>query len=182
MFCPGRYAARALFVGPAGEGTLGRLNRDVYIAIVLLLLCGVFFAVSFDIRNIDYGILMPATWPRIIPVALSILSLIYLVQSLRRGAPEDPEPFSIAGVLQKYRNPLWCYGLFLLFLLTLDFLGMLIGGVLFVFCLLTAIGGASKRNLIIHALIAVIMVGAMWALFTYALGVIFPQGEIITNL
>ena len=160
-----------------------RLNRDVYIAIVLLLLCGVFFATTFDIREVDYGILTPAAWPRIILVALTVLSLIYLVQSLRRGAPpDDAEPFSLKGLIGKYRNPLWCYGLFLLFLLTLDYLGMLIGGVLFVFCLLTAVGGASKRNLIIHALIAVIMVGAMWALFTYALGVIFPQGEIFTTL
>jgi hypothetical protein len=59
---------------------------------------------------------------------------------------------------------------------------MLIGGVLFVFCLLTAIGEVTKRNLIIHALIALIMIGAMWALFTYGLGVIFPQGEIFTTL
>jgi len=162
---------------------LSRLNRDVYIAIALLLLCGAFFAASFDIREIDYGILTPAAWPRIILVALTILSLIYLVQSVRRGArPDDPEAFSIKILLDRYRNPLWCYGLFLLFLLTLDYLGMLIGGVLFVFCLLTAIGGASKRNLIIHALIAVIMVGAMWALFSFALGVIFPQGEIFTTL
>ena len=162
---------------------MSRLNRDVYIAILMLLLCGAFFAASFHIRDVDYGILTPAAWPRIILVALTVLSLIFLVQSLRRGAPTDgAEPFSIKGVISKYRNPLWCYAFFLLFLLTLDYLGMLIGGVLFVFCLLTIIGGASKRNLINHALIAAIMVGAMWALFTYALGVIFPQGEIFTTL
>jgi len=162
---------------------VSRLNRDVYIAIFLLLLCGAFLTASFHIREIDYGILTPAAWPQIILVALTILSMIYLVQSLRRGAgPDDGTPVSVKGVLEKYRNPLWCYALFLLFLLTLDYLGMLIGGVLFVFCLLTAIGGASKRNLIIHALIAIIMIGAMWALFTYALGVIFPQGEIFTTL
>lgn len=162
---------------------MSRFNRDVYIAIVLLLLCGAFFAASFEIRDIDYGILMPAVWPRLILLALSILSLIYLVQSIRRGAPPaDAERPTFKGVLAKYRNPLWCYFLFLVFLLTLDYLGMLIGGVLFVFCLLTVIGGASMRNLITHALIAVVMVGAMWALFTYALGVIFPQGEIFTTL
>lgn len=162
---------------------MSRLNRDVYIAIVLLLLCGVFISATFDIREIDYGILTPAAWPRIILVALTILSVIYLIQSLRRGAPvESDQPFRMKSVLAKYRNPLWCYGLFLLFLLTLDNLGMLIGGVLFVFCLLTAIGGASKRDLVEHALIAIVMIGAMWALFTYALGVIFPQGEIFTIL
>ena len=149
---------------------MSRLNRDVYIAIVLLLLCAAFFAASFHIREIDYGILTPAAWPQIILVALTILSLVYLVQSLRRGAPpDDSKPASIKGVLEKYRNPLWCYALFLLFLLTLDYLGMLIGG-------------ASKRNLITHGLIAIVMIGAMWALFTYALGVIFPQGEIFTTL
>ena len=121
---------------------------------------------------------------RAIIIALSILSLVYLVQSLRRGAPDpgESEPFSVRGVIAKYRNPLWCYALFLAFLLTLDYLGMLIGGILFVFCLLTAIGGASKRNLVVHAIIAVVMVGAMWALFTYALGVIFPQCEIFSIL
>lgn len=162
---------------------MSRLNRDVYIAIVLLVLCGVFFVASFDIRDIDYGILKPAAWPRAILIALSILSIIYLIQSLRRGAPaEAPEPITLKGLIAKYRNPLWCYGLFLAFLLTLDYLGMLIGGVLFVFCLLTAIGGASARKLVVHALVAVVMVGAMWALFTYALGVIFPQGEIFSIL
>jgi len=163
--------------------TLSRLNRDVYIAIFLLVLCAVCLVATFDFREVDYGILTPAAWPRIILVALTILSLIYLVQSVRRGASShNGEPFSVKGLLEKYRNPLWCYGLFLLFLLTLDFLGMLIGGVLFVFCLLTVIGGASVRQLITHALIAIVMIGAMWALFTYALGVIFPQGEIFTTL
>jgi len=162
---------------------LSRLNRDVYIAIFLLLLCGVFTAATFDIREIDYGVLTPAAWPRIILGALTVLSLLYLVQSVRRGvAPNDEEPAGFKGLLERYRNPLWCYGLFLTFLLTLDFLGMLIGGVLFVFLLLTAVGGVSKRNLVIHALISVVMIGAMWALFTYALGVIFPQGEIFTTL
>jgi len=163
--------------------TLSRLNRDVYIAIFLLVLCAVCLVATFDFREVDYGILTPAAWPRIILVALTILSLIYLVQSVRRGASShNGEPFSVKGLLEKYRNPLWCYGLFLLFLLTLDFLGMLIGGVLFVFCLLTVIGGASVRQLITHPLIAIVMIGAMWALFTYALGVIFPQGEIFTTL
>ena len=162
---------------------MSRFNRDVFIAIVLLLLCGAFLTASFYVREVDYGILTPAAWPQIILVALTILSMIYLVQSLRQGAPPGgATPVSIKGVLEKYRNPLWCYALFLLFLLTLDYLGMLIGGVLFLFCLLTAIGEASKRNVITHALIAIAMVGAMWALFTYALGVIFPQGEIFTTL
>ena len=41
------------------------------------------------------------------------------------------------GWLGRYRNALACYGLFLVFLLTLPWLGMLIGGTLFVFAVLT---------------------------------------------
>ena len=64
---------------------MDRLNRDVYIAVVLLVLCGVLFWATFDIREPGYGMLLPSAWPRTILVALTILSLLYLFQSLRRG-------------------------------------------------------------------------------------------------
>ncbi len=65
-----------------------RLNRDAVIAMVLLVFCGVFFWASFDIRQPDYGVLMPSTWPRVVLGVLSLLSLIYLVQSLR-ACPDE---------------------------------------------------------------------------------------------
>ncbi len=163
---------------------MSRVNADVIIAVFLLLVCGAFFAASYEIRDIDYGILTPAAWPRAILVALTVLCCIYLAQSLLARKPDSPaesaEPFSFKRLIGKYRNPLWCYAMFLLFLLTLDYLGMLIGSVMFVFCLLSVIGEFTKRAVIVHALVSIIMVGAMWALFTYGLGVLFPQGEIIS--
>ena len=65
-----------------------RVNRDVVIAILLLVFCGVFFWASFDIRQPDYGTLMPSTWPRVIIALLALLSVIYLVQSLKPGIDE----------------------------------------------------------------------------------------------
>ena len=53
--------------------------------------------------------------------------------------------------------------------------GILIGGMAFVFALLTALGGF--RTWPLHIAIAVISVGGMWATFTYALRVILPRGE-----
>ncbi|MFQ5774747.1 MAG: tripartite tricarboxylate transporter TctB family protein [Kiloniellaceae bacterium] len=161
-----------------------RINRDVVIAVFLLAMCGAFFWASFDIRQPDYGTLMPSTWPRAIVALFVVLSAIYLVQSLRRPAGEDraERPPGLKAWLAYYRNPLWCYGLFLAFLVTLPVLGILIGGVLFVFCLLTGLGGARPRNLLSHAVIALVSVGAMWAVFTFALGVILPQGMIFTTL
>ncbi len=162
-----------------------RINRDAVIAIFLLLVCGVFFWASFDIRQPDYGTLKPSTWPRVILVVLALLSLIYLVQSLARGpepAHEDisDRPHGLHGRLSHWRNVLWCFGLFVLYLSTMPILGMLIGGICFVFLLLCALGGWQPRQLALHAVIAGVAVGGMWSVFTYGLGVILPTGVIFS--
>ncbi|MEQ8227749.1 MAG: tripartite tricarboxylate transporter TctB family protein [Rhodospirillales bacterium] len=161
---------------------MGRLNRDVYVAVFLLLFSGVMFWASFDIREPDYGVLAPSVWPRVILTFFTILTLIYLVQSLRRG-PDDPdanagEPSTIGGWVSYWRNPIICFVLFGGYLAVLPYLGMLISGVLFVFFLLTALGGWSPRQLSLHAAVAVISVGGMWSLFTYGLNVLLPSGEL----
>ena len=169
---------------------MGRLNRDAVIAIVLLMACGIFFWSTFSIRTPDYGQLKPSTWPRVVLGVLSLLSTIYLVQSLRRGAaPENEtnksddgparEPGLIGWILY-WRNVFWCFGLFFVYLMTLPVLGSLIGGVLFVFTLMGVLGGWSPRHLLQHAALALISVGGMWAVFTYGLGVILPPGEIFS--
>ena len=114
---------------------MGRLNRDVYVAVFLLLFSGVMFWASFDIREPDYGVLAPSVWPRVILTFFTILTLIYLVQSLRRG-PDEPdanagEPSTVGGWVSYWRNPIICFVLF-------DLLGFLFG-FLFVFFVLPAI-------------------------------------------
>jgi len=159
-----------------------RMNKDVAVAIFLLVICGIFYAASFEIRIPTYGVLLPSTWPRIILVALGFLSLMYLFQSLTN--PEDtpdgdgttPDP-GLWGWIIYWKNPIWCFVLFFAYLFTLPVLGMLIGGVSFVFLLLCVIGGWSLTNLVYHAVISVVCIGAMWSLFTYGLGVLLPPSD-----
>jgi hypothetical protein len=165
---------------------MGRLNRDTIIAIVLLMACGVLFWATFDIREPDYGQLKPSTWPRVVLAALSVLCVLYLVQSLRQGPdperPADearPEP-GVLGWIVFWRNPIWCFALFLAYLVTLPYLGSLIGGLAFVFTLMSVLGGWAPRNLALHALLAVVTVGGMWCIFTFGLGVLLPPGEIFS--
>ncbi|MGI9488183.1 MAG: tripartite tricarboxylate transporter TctB family protein [Geminicoccaceae bacterium] len=173
---------------------MGRLNRDTVVAIFLLLISGVLMIASFDIREPDYGQLSPAAWPRVIVVALGILSLLYLIQSLA-GTPaggdlpetsdttKSPkgkvEPAGAAGFFGYWRNVIWCFVLFLGYLLALPYVGMLIGGVTFAFLLMSALGGWAPRQLALHAVIAVVAVGGMWALFTFGLKVPLPAGMIL---
>jgi putative tricarboxylic transport membrane protein len=159
-----------------------RMNKDSGVAIALLVLCGIFFAVSFDIRIPTYGVLLPSTWPRIILAALGFLSLIYLFQSLNASKEiSDSEEAlrgpGLFGWLNHWKNPIWCFVLFFVYLVTLPVLGMLIGGISFVFLLLNVLGGWSAKNLTYHGIIAVTSIGAMWALFTYGLGVLLPASD-----
>jgi len=168
-----------------------RLNRDTIVAVLLLLISGGLMVASFDIREPDYGQLSPAAWPRVIVAALGFLSFLYLLQSLAptRGGVDLPEqterpepsegdvrPASFWGY---WRNVLWCFALFFAYLLAMPYVGMLIGGVAFAFFLMTAIGGGTPRQLALHAVIAIVAVGGIWALFTFGLKVPLPPGMIL---
>ena len=158
-----------------------RVNRDTVVAILLLVGCGVLLNASLDIREPDYGQLSPAAWPRTVVGVLAFLSLIYLVQSIRRGVPEEPAEKVTHGLgewIAHWRNVFFVFALFLAYLVALPWLGMLVGGVAFVFLLLNALGGWSPDRLALHAAIAVVSVGGMWSIFTFGLGVLLPRGEL----
>ena len=153
------------------------LNRDTIVAVFLLLICGGLWWASLDIREPNYGQLSPATWPRLIVFVMAGLSLLYLLQSLRQG-PDEPNPDApktMSEFFSHWRNVIWVFVLFGAYLLIIPYLGMLVGGVLFVFCVLSALGG--WRRVILHGAIALVSVGGMWLLFTNALRVILPRGE-----
>lgn len=162
------------------------LNRDTVVAIVLLLLCGAFWQAADRIPDMGYATIGSDVWPRIVIVAMSVMSLIYLAGAVAGryagdGERRENEP-GLAGWFAHYRNPIYCFVLFFLFLLTLPWLGMLLGGILFVFVALTVLGEKTVPWLLIHLGVAVVMVGAMWALFTFGLHVILPPGELVNGL
>ena len=163
---------------------MSRINRDVVIALALLIGCGVFFMESLNIEQTTYGTIQSDVWPQILLAVLTVFSLLLLGQAVKQGGgatPSDGEPGSgsLAGWLRRYRNALWCYGLFFGFLVTLPVLGMLLGGGLFVFLTLTVLGKLELRAVPIHAAIAVVSVGAMWAVFTFGLRVFLPDGTLL---
>ncbi len=156
-----------------------RINSDILIAIFLLISCGVLFHDTFSFRETPLAIIKSSVWPRVVLGLLFIFSFIYLLQSIRSDTSSlKRKPIDPTGWIQANQNIFWCYGLFALFLITLPWFGMLIGGGLFVFAVLTAMGPNEIRSHLINAIIALLAMGVMWALFTFGLNVILPQGEI----
>lgn len=198
-------------VTPTNSGVRKWLSQDVISAVLLLIVCAVFWVASLQIREPDYGQLSPATWPRIIIGVMTLLCVIYLVQSVRAQqrehstgdthAPDtagelsakatnsdtaattsetsrSPSPLQFGAFYRYWKNVFWCFLLFGLYLWSLPWLGMLVGACLFVFLLLTALGGWRPKQLLLHSAIALLTVGGMWSLFTFGLGVILPPGSL----
>lgn len=161
-----------------------RVNRDSVIALLLLAFCGVMFAESFQIRRAMFSTLPAATWPRLLLAILFVLCVAYLVQSLRgriqRAEIDDLLAKEGSSIWRQFLNPFVCFVAFFGFLLSLPWLGMLLGGILFIFVCLTQIGERSWRSVGIHASVAVISVSVMWAIFTFGLGVFLPEGKILS--
>ncbi|MEM7523818.1 MAG: tripartite tricarboxylate transporter TctB family protein [Pseudomonadota bacterium] len=169
---------------------MGNPSRDTIVSVILLMFCGFLIWAGFLIRDPQFGELSPAAWPKGVTYVLTAFCVVFFVQSVladRARAPDEPaaEPEREAGLIgwvRHFFNPIVCFAMYFAFLLTLPFFGTLIGGTLLVFALLSFLGGVSPRLLFMHAVIAIISVGAMWSLFTFGLRVLLPRGEIIPGI
>lgn len=159
------------------------LNRDTIVAIVLLIIGGVFLVSSFSIRDPGYGQMGAQVWPQINLILLILITLVYLGQSLRAGpneaSSEKHESGGLIGWFKSYKNAFYCYILFFGFLLSMPILGMLLGGIAFVFLLLNALGGWQIHQMKTHLIVAVVSIGIMWSIFTFGLHVMLPEGMIL---
>ncbi|MDA7966027.1 tripartite tricarboxylate transporter TctB family protein [Ruegeria sp.] len=152
-------------------------NKDIWTSLALLAFCFVMIAASFDVVSPDFGMLSPTAWPRAVLALLTLLSLIYFVNSVRSG--QRGSAFSLKAFLIKYRNPICCFIAYFVFLITLPLLGILIGGILLVFVMLTILGENDIRHLVLHAVIATVSISILWCIFTFALNVRLPRGSIL---
>jgi len=156
-----------------------QLNRDTSTAIVLLLICGAMLINTFQMPAAMFGQMPAALWPRLILVPLALLSLLLLVKA-QLAEPDDSGPgHGFLQWLTYYKNPIVCFALFFLFLVTMPILGMLIGGLLYVFITLSFLGGWAPRQMLQHALVSIFFVVGMWAIFTQLLGVFLPEGILL---
>ena len=157
------------------------INKDTIVAIFLLLFCGIMINSSFYIEDPGYQGMKASFWPTIVLCLLSVMSLVMLIKSMVSSTDNNlnSENTNSLNIFLKFKNASICFLMFILFLVFLDYLGMLIGGVLFVFGLLTLLGGFEIKKIINHSIISIITIGIMWSIFTFGLKVILPEGEIL---
>jgi putative tricarboxylic transport membrane protein len=157
------------------------INKDTIVAIFLLLFCGIMINNSFQIEDPGYQGMKASFWPTVILYLLSFMSFLMFIKSVVYKTDNNLDPIeeNTSNIFLKFKNPLICFFMFILFLTFLDYLGMLIAGILFVFGLLTLLGGSSPKKLFNHFIISIITIGIMWSIFTFGLKVILPEGELL---
>ncbi|WP_339855297.1 tripartite tricarboxylate transporter TctB family protein [uncultured Nisaea sp.] len=158
---------------------MARLNRDTLVSLLLLVFCGVMISASLEIEDTSYGTMQSSVWPQAVLGILTVFCLAMFGQSVLKPAVAKPESSAASGGIGRYRNAITVYILFFLFLVTMPYLGMLLGGVGFVFLALTLLGEPELKRVPLHLAIAVGMVGLMWTIFTFGLGVLLPDGELL---
>jgi putative tricarboxylic transport membrane protein len=157
------------------------INKDTIVAIFLLLFCGIMINNSFEIEDPGYQGMKASFWPTVILCLLSVMCLVMLIKSVVYKTDNNLDAIdeNTSNIFFKFKNALICFFMFVLFLTFLDYLGMLIGGILFVFGLLTLLGGTSLKKLFNHFIISIITIGIMLSIFTFGLKVILPEGELL---
>lgn len=161
---------------------MSRLNADIVISLLLIILSAVLFEQTFEYETVPGAIIGAKIWPRVVTIFLGGLAILYFLQSVRntRAAPATTAaPWSFSSWLTFNQNVIVCFVLYGVFLVLLPWLGMLLAGMLFVFVVMTYLGEKNPRSYLINLAVAVVTISGMWALFTFGLGVILPQGELL---
>ena len=157
---------------------MSRLTKNTLVSIVILLFLGMLFAASYAIPETHYNSIQANVWPRLVILFTGIWTAVYLVQSVQEtGAPVVGASGGFRAFLTKYRNPLACFAMFGAFVALLPYVGIIVAGILFVFSTLSFIGSRRPRMLALYGVIAVVTVVGFWAIFTFFLGVMLPEGE-----
>jgi heme/copper-type cytochrome/quinol oxidase subunit 2 len=165
------------------------MNRDFWTSLFLIFLSFVLYRESTFIEDVDYGSMKADVWPTFLVMLLIVLSISMLVKSLMeyrqatQSSTQDNENAEQTDPVTGWTwllNPMIVFVLFFLFLITLDYLGMLIGGIFFTFITMTLLGQISWRTVPIYFAISVISISGMWAIFTFGLRVMLPEGVLFT--
>ena len=155
------------------------MNRDTLVALCLLLFCGLAFGATFAVPESRYSTISAAAWPQFVVAVTAVLTVVYLVESLRDpNSPRLGAQGGLGAFFRTYGTPIACFGLFAAFVAAIPWLGMLLSGFLFVFFMLTLIGERTLSRILLHLAIASVTVGGLWLLFTHVLYVMLPAGRL----
>lgn len=163
---------------PEAGATWGPTGRTVFFSVVLAVLVGYLY-MAFDLEwRTQAGRIGPGFFPRIIGSMGVVITVGALLQSLRPGVGDEAEGFEEEDMgeadLGKHPLPvILTVAASALFLVTLNPLGAIISGAVFLFAMLWLL---NRGGWVTNAIISVAVPLALYLLFQTALNAGLPGG------
>jgi hypothetical protein len=149
-------------------------NKDLRMGIVLMVIFIVLFGISFSFQS--SGVVLTHTtaafFPRVVLVVAMFLTLIMIIQSIRKGPDKDVKKMEKAVFNRVVLTMVCAVG----FGLGVAFLGTLVSIALFIVATMLAWGVRSKRAIIMTALLTPLLI---YLVFNQVLLVQLPGGILI---
>jgi len=144
-----------------------RLRDDYIVGAAILVFCAVVYAITTTFEEVPAMLsqgIQPAQFPRMMVIVIAVLAVIMIIQARRGPAVHRvPVPSVVYGTA----------GLLVLFVLAIDWLGLLVASLLF--CILLPILWRERRYAWLIAF-AVLFPTGIFLLFSKVLEVRFPLG------
>jgi Tripartite tricarboxylate transporter TctB family len=154
-----------------------RRGLDLFISLALLVLCASAWPEIWKIRQPSYAQVSPALWTSVSVAVFSGLCLLYFVRSairFRAGRLAQVEELPAYWFV----NPSISVLCFVLFLLSIPYVGMRVASFGFVWVLLILTGERTPRSFLLDTAIAVGFTGLLFFLFSYVFGIVLPTGDL----
>lgn len=159
---------------------MNKKNNDVFIAGIIIVYAIVLFASTFSMKTIAIATIGPAFVPRIIAVALLVLSSILIIDTLRKNklAPQaTPEGSAKTEAHGGGRAVLLSLCLIFLYILTLKWLGFLMSSFFYLFFQINlSYGKADKRKRLFFLVLSFVIATAIYVVFAYGFALQLPKG------
>ncbi len=146
------------------------------LACFLIGLSGLLFLQTFQVRNFPGTRFGAEIWPRAVLIAMGVLSVILMVQALRK-TKDAVSAATMKALYEREGIAGSVFACFFGFLWLLPRLGAYPAGGVFVFTILTILGPKTLRATLLHLGISVGSSAVLWLLFSQVLKVIAPAGR-----
>jgi len=150
-------------------------KRDRIIAIVFLILCiGIYILIPYQIKDISAYKLKPSFFPKLVLYLMGMVSLLLFITSYstknNKEKNDKPEPIKLD--IKKLVVIIAVLG----YILTIDWIGFLLGSFLLILLLFLISG---ERKWIVMVLGAILLPGILYYIFANLFHVPLPTGIII---
>lgn len=155
-----------------------RGKADGWIGLGLLVFCGVMYTLSWNLPKAPYGTMGPAYMPNLILGVLAVLSATLMAKGFLASAVRSKEPsLGLKDWILKYRNIVYSFLLFFLFVLLLPVLGYVPTSFAFLLILQVLLGPKRWRLAPVYVGVSLGITLFLFLMFRCMLLVILPESD-----